>query len=299
MVQLWNLVTAAQERPLEFALRALLHATVWGMGGLCVGHGLFRFCCGREGFALGVCDAPDEADIYAAATGAASVMGVALGLATFALLQMEGQYGKAAYWDRRYQRSGGDATFEWFQSYATLQSILQAELRRSDRILDLGCGTSSLSQDMHADGFESIVGVDISATCIAQMKRRCADKPGLSWHVMDCTNLSGLDDASFDAVLDKGTLDALSCGSRSSFDKAAVAMCAEITRVTRCDRAVYVVISMNAPSDIALFLTTLRAAGWSEHPTRTLPAQPIEPTQTPSPARREHYVYVFSRGVQS
>ncbi len=97
-------------------------------------------------------------------------------------------------------------------------------------ILHTGCGNSRLAADLVADGFTSIVNVDFSESCIAQMRAHFTQLPtSVSWDVGDVRRLAYAD-ASFACVLDKGTLDAVVCDrDRRAVDLAAVV--AEMHRV--------------------------------------------------------------------
>jgi len=73
----------------------------------------------------------------------------------------------------------------------------------------LGCGNSTLSQDMYDDGYRNIVNVDYSAVLIEQMRKRHGQvRPEMEWHEMDVRNLS-FQAESFDVAIDKGTMDAM------------------------------------------------------------------------------------------
>jgi len=72
----------------------------------------------------------------------------------------------------------------------------------------LGCGNSTLSEDMYDDGYKNIVNVDYSPIVIERMRARNHDRPEMSWLVMDVRNMEFEDD-SFDVAIDKGTMDAM------------------------------------------------------------------------------------------
>jgi EEF1A lysine methyltransferase 4 len=64
--------------------------------------------------------------------------------------------------DARYQSEGPNASFDWFKTYTQIRDILLDVIpNRSSKILILGCGNSSLSEDMYLDGFEDITNVDV------------------------------------------------------------------------------------------------------------------------------------------
>lgn len=122
------------------------------------------------------------------------------------------EYGKADYWDERYRAN--DTTFDWYVSYEPLKDIMGPLLKPESKILMLGCGNSRFSAQLYEAGFQNITNVDISDVCILQMKARYKDLDRMEWLIKDCTKLD-FPDGSFDLVIDKGTTDAILCGSNS------------------------------------------------------------------------------------
>jgi len=139
------------------------------------------------------------------------------------------QYGKGRdYWDKRYTED--PEPFDWYQRYDSLKHIINKWCpKESSRTLIVGCGNSKLSEDMNADGYCAIVNIDISPVVIEQMKEK--SNSALEYVVMDVTEMTAFESASFDAVIDKGTLDALLCGEGSAEN--ADRMCSEISRVLK------------------------------------------------------------------
>lgn len=83
-----------------------------------------------------------------------------------------------------------------------------AEPHPPPRYPSAGCGTSALSYDLHERGYRDVTSIDFSPACIEAMRARYARCPRLRWAVMDMRSLA-FPDASFDVVLEKGTLDVL------------------------------------------------------------------------------------------
>jgi len=80
-----------------------------------------------------------------------------------------------------------------------------------------GCGNSTLSEDMYNDSLENITNVDFSEEVIKLMSERCKDLNKMTWLEMDVMDLK-FPDASFDVVIDKGTMDALLTGQESVWE---------------------------------------------------------------------------------
>ncbi|KZV63178.1 hypothetical protein PENSPDRAFT_641270 [Peniophora sp. CONT] len=120
------------------------------------------------------------------------------------------EYGTQVYWDKRYQEEEEGATFDWFKKYEDVASILRVAIpNKNARILMLGCGNSTLSEDMYDDGYKNIVNIDYSAVVISRMSSRHKDvRPEMEWSEMDIRDLQ-FDDNTFDVAIDKGTMDAM------------------------------------------------------------------------------------------
>lgn len=84
----------------------------------------------------------------------------------------------------------------------------------------IGCGNSNLSEQLYDQGYTNITNIDISPVVIDQMSQQMqAKNKSMKWLVMDATN-TDFKDEEFDVVMDKGTLDALICGTDLSLTDA-------------------------------------------------------------------------------
>jgi SAM-dependent methyltransferase len=170
------------------------------------------------------------------------------------------------------------ASYDWLQSYGNLRPLLSTESLTSTsyscggthqkasyhqhrltsdasapqgpapyfpsyehcRILILGCGNSTLAEEMRNDGwYGEIVNIDFSPVVIEQMKMRYTQS-GLEakdmkelGHTMkficgDITEGLPFENESFDLIICKGTLDAILCGVGSIDIKTVVAECARV-----------------------------------------------------------------------
>ena len=121
----------------------------------------------------------------------------------------------------------------------------------------IGCGNSRLSEEMDNDGFHNIVNIDSSKTVIENMVEAYKDRPTLVWTVMNCTAME-YKDATFDSVLDKGTLDSILCGEGSTANVAKY--CREVSRVLT-EKGVFVVVSYGIPDNRLSYLEN-EEYGW-------------------------------------
>ncbi|KAJ6964588.1 EEF1A lysine methyltransferase 4 isoform X2 [Populus alba x Populus x berolinensis] len=151
-------------------------------------------------------------------------------------------YGDALYWDARYVQEA--ESFDWYQRYASLRPFVRRYIPTSSRVLMVGCGNALMSEDMVDDGYENIMNVDISSVAIDLMRRKYEDMPQLNYMEMDVRDMSFFPDESFDAVIDKGTLDSLMCGSDAPIS--AARMLGEVSRLLK-PRGIYMLITYGDP----------------------------------------------------
>ncbi|KAM7267874.1 hypothetical protein ACFE04_010040 [Oxalis oulophora] len=88
-----------------------------------------------------------------------------------------------------------------------------------------------MSEDMVKDGYEEIMNIDISAVAIGMMRRKYEYIPQLKYMQMDVRDMSFFLDESFDAIIDKGTLDSLMCGTNAPLS--AAQMLSEVCRLLK------------------------------------------------------------------
>ena len=158
-------------------------------------------------------------------------------------------------------------------------------------MLMAGCGNSRLSEDMFEDGFANISNVDISRVVIDQMGDKYKDKPALTFQQMNVCSLE-FPDESFDAVIVKGTMDAILCGEGSTANVAK--MCMEVSRVLKpsgscswCD---------GVPDNRMQYLEN-EDHSWTVT-THTVPKPTVSATAVPDTkdANSVHYIYVCAKG---
>ncbi|XP_077013085.1 eEF1A lysine and N-terminal methyltransferase isoform X2 [Tamandua tetradactyla] len=140
------------------------------------------------------------------------------------------EFGSADYWEKFFQQRGNKA-FEWYGSYLELCGVLHKYIKPREKVLVIGCGNSELSEQLYDVGYQDIVNIDISDVVIKQMKERSAShRPQMSFLKMDMTHME-FPDASFQVVLDKGTLDAVLTDEEEKTLHQVDRMLAEVGRV--------------------------------------------------------------------
>lgn len=136
-----------------------------------------------------------------------------------------------AYWESFFQKRG-TATFEWYGEYVHVSHLLSRWIGKEERILVIGCGNSEIGSAMYDAGYRNFVSVDFSDVVIREMRAKNAHREGMQFLLMDVLNMS-FEDAAFDVVLDKATLDALLTEDTPEVLAQGRQMASEIERVLR------------------------------------------------------------------
>mmetsp|Transcript_19498 Transcript_19498/g.23358 ORF Transcript_19498/g.23358 Transcript_19498/m.23358 type:complete len:230 (+) Transcript_19498:77-766(+) len=121
------------------------------------------------------------------------------------------EYGHKAYWEDRYATSGS-TLFDWYMDYDGVLPSCKPYIAHDSDILIIGCGNSNLSEELYDDGYKKITSIDYSEVAISLMSTRSINtRPELKYLVMDATVMQPLAGISFDACIDKGTMDSMLC----------------------------------------------------------------------------------------
>lgn len=148
------------------------------------------------------------------------------------------EFGKMKYWDDGYKT--GEAPAEWFIPYSTIHDFVHKHLDTNKKVLVIGCGTSSLSNDMYEEGYKDIQSMDYSPEAIEEMKVKY---PHLEWKVMDVRKMD-YQTGEFDSIVDKGTLDCLFFLDETNEE--IKKMLAEVSRILKPEGQ-YVVVTCGHP----------------------------------------------------
>lgn len=131
---------------------------------------------------------------------------------------------KQSYWHDRFQ---SEQSFEWLLPSSDFMEIIGphlSHLDRSSRIMQLGFGTSDLQNHFRAAGFLNVTNIDYEPLAIArgrEAERRAFGDVQMSYKVADATCLERTGDEGYDLILEKSTVDAISCGGEDAFLKMA------------------------------------------------------------------------------
>ncbi|OTB07881.1 hypothetical protein M426DRAFT_317780 [Hypoxylon sp. CI-4A] len=139
---------------------------------------------------------------------------------------MPADFEKQSYWHERFV---SETSFEWLASSDLFMSIIEPYLpppsHDSDdnqpQILQLGCGTSDLQNHFRLQGYLDVTNVDYEPLAIErgkQLEKAAFGDVRMKYAVADATQLrNDLNRGrKFDVVVDKSTVDAVSCGGTTS-----------------------------------------------------------------------------------
>ncbi|KAL0934884.1 protein kinase domain containing protein [Colletotrichum truncatum] len=131
---------------------------------------------------------------------------------------MPADFDKQSYWGNRFV---AETNFEWLTESATFMSILDPYLAQLDDfapILQLGFGTSDLQNHFRQRGFENVTNVDFEPLAMDRgrmLEKQVFGDVKMRYLVADVTQLHLPD--KFDLIIDKSTVDAVSCGGEEQF----------------------------------------------------------------------------------
>jgi 2-polyprenyl-3-methyl-5-hydroxy-6-metoxy-1,4-benzoquinol methylase len=108
------------------------------------------------------------------------------------------------HWEHIYETKA-PTQVSWYQEHAqfSLQYIRNTGIRKTDHIIDVGGGSSTLVDDLIADGFQRISVLDVSGTAL-QLARQRLEARGVSvnWMEADITQ-ADLPEQAFDLWHDR------------------------------------------------------------------------------------------------
>ena len=159
------------------------------------------------------------------------------------------QFGDDSFWEKRYASNG--QTFEWFVSLKEcvdqspmFKGLLESR-KPNARVLEIGCGTSELCENLWDMGFRNLTAIDNQNEAIQVCKKRQGAERKINYVVSDMTNMVDFEENSFDMIIDKGALDALVCRGDDNDD---LEKCgAEMWRILTASQTSLLCVLSNAP----------------------------------------------------
>lgn len=128
---------------------------------------------------------------------------------------------KQEYWRDRF---ANETAFEWLVKSPELMEAIEPVLPSADsRVLQLGFGTSDLQNHFRSRGFDNVTNVDYEPLAVERGRNLEAQAFGdvrMNYVVADVTQLPGeLTREPYQLVIDKSTVDAVSCGGEESLSR--------------------------------------------------------------------------------
>lgn len=163
-------------------------------------------------------------------------------------------FNRKSYWDREYLRDRGP--FEWNADYWEIKPLLYRHINKNGELLYVGCGTSLLGEHLRDDGCRFVTCIDFSKAVIERQKEHFGSHPNLRFLVMNALALR-FPPCSFDTVIDKGTMDSISCDLKEG-EVRARQMLQEVLRVLRPGGVFVLVTTLQRNSALTLFGSLLR-----------------------------------------
>lgn len=156
---------------------------------------------------------------------------------------MPADFEKQSYW---HQRFTSEKSFEWLLPSKDFMALIEPLLENLDpdttRVLQIGFGTSDLQNHFRARGFRNVLNVDYEPLAVDRgrdLETQAFGDVQMRYGVEDATQLNLGE--KFDLVIDKSTVDAVSCAGETPFRRMAYGV-----RKHLADRAVWVSLSYSA-----------------------------------------------------
>jgi SAM-dependent methyltransferase len=155
----------------------------------------------------------------------------------------DSQFGRQDYWNQLYEKQ---SNFSWYAGWEDLKPFVDEFLDKSnDRVLIPGVGNDATLVDMYDDGYVHLTAMDYAPEGIERCREMlgssrtrehdCSESGGVELVVADARDLKGVfDDHSFDAVMEKGTLDAIFLSGGHDKSKSEESLNLAISELGRC-----------------------------------------------------------------
>ena len=164
---------------------------------------------------------------------------------------IDADYGRREYWNDVYATQ---ETFSWYTGWEELEPFVRVLVPlESSHVLIPGMGNDATVVDMYDSGYQNLTafdyaeaGVDCAMRLLGNQRiRENCSTPGVTLLLADARGLS-FKDCSFDAVLDKGTLDAIYLSGGKDKDLAAKHLDMAVSELGRVVMKGGVVVSVTA-----------------------------------------------------
>eukprot|EP00980_Cylindrotheca_fusiformis_P000769 scaffold184_cov125-Cylindrotheca_fusiformis.AAC.4 len=158
------------------------------------------------------------------------------------------KFGQKSYWDSMYQGTGDwpSEAYSWYCGYEELKPFWNMLAGSTTNVvLVAGIGNDVTPVRMFDDGWTNMIAFDYSQSAVERARDLFGQQRNVTLLTADARDLP-LPSAHVDAVLDKGTLDAIYIGGVDMFRDSV----AELTRVTAENGVVVCVSTVIPPDDL-------------------------------------------------
>ena len=202
-------------------------------------------------------------------------------------------YSALSYWENRYTNEHLEI-FEWYQTYDTLKEKISDYIKPTDKILNVGCGTSKFAEDLYIDDIKDVTNIDFSENAIKIMVEHYQEQQvEMNYKTMNVCEMKDFGDKSFNVVFDKALLDTMLCGENALL--VVEKMMKEIYRIL-ADDGFYIIIS-NANEDSRKLLFDENMWEYKvmeiEKPSKVLMIDDNDKNP-----KNFHYIYVLNKKVE-
>jgi SAM-dependent methyltransferase len=118
-------------------------------------------------------------------------------------------FGKQEYWEGLYKEQDAASDFSWYAGWKDLEPFVSEWITPDQKVLIPGVGIDSLITDMYDVGYTQLAAFDYAPESIAHCQRMLGADRKVDLRTADARDLHVYASESFDAVIDKGTLDAV------------------------------------------------------------------------------------------
>lgn len=186
------------------------------------------------------------------------------------------------YWNEHYKKDC--SPFEWYTSWETIRETIKGLLIYSGRCVHVGCGTSEISYELVKEGFMNVKCIDFSDVVIEKMKEKYADEVRLEFICCDCTTLN-ISSSTANCVFDKGALDAMTTGERST------------ERIAEYLKQVHRVLALNGTFVMISFAPPEVRSRYFRCVEKKLVLKEVRKIPKPCLEGAYHYAYVFKKVI--
>ena len=202
-------------------------------------------------------------------------------------------YSSLSYWENRYTNEHLEI-FEWYQTYETLKEKISDFIKPTDKILNVGCGTSKFAEDLYIDDIKEVTNIDFSENAIKIMVEHYQEQQvEMNYKTMNVCEMKEFADKSFNVVFDKALLDSMLCGENALL--VVEKMMKEVYRVL-ADDGFYIIIS-NANEDSRKLLFDENMWEYKvmeiEKPSKVLMIDDNDKNP-----KNFHYIYVLNKKIE-